>query len=97
MYMVYDRQAGPSEAAVLVFHRTAKEARYLAWSEAMCDWDCEFIDAAATRLDENYDHLWSLYYGEGLPLLVCEPPTCPKCKVWGYKLSADGKTCAGCE
>jgi len=96
MYMAYDRQAGPGEAAVLVFHHTAKEARYLAWSEEMSDWGCEFVDATATRLDKSFEHLWDCYRGDGLPLLICDPPTCPNCKVWGYKLSADGKSCDGC-
>lgn len=97
MYMAYDRQSGPAEAAVLVFHYTAKAARYLAWSDVMYDWDCEFIDATATRLGTNYEHLRGLYYGDGLPLLICEPPTCPNCRMWGYKLSADGKMCEGCQ
>jgi hypothetical protein len=96
MYMAYDRQAGPSEAAILVFHHTAKQARYLAWSEEMGDWGCEFVDAAATRLGAEFEHLWSLYYGDGLPLLITNPPTCPCCKVWGYKLTDDGKHCEGC-
>jgi hypothetical protein len=95
IYMVYDRQAGPSDAACLVFHHTARGARYLAWSEKMSEWGCKFIDAAATRL-KSHEHLRELYYAQGLPLLITDPPTCPACKMWGGKIDVKRKCCSEC-
>lgn len=95
IYMAYDRQAGPSEAACLVFHRTAREARYLAWSEEMSGWGCEYIDATARRLTDH-EHLREMYDADGLPLLITDPPTCPGCKTWGGKIDEAKKCCENC-
>ena len=93
-YMVYDRNVGPQEGAVLVFAKNSKEAKKLGYKAVDCFVICEFIDTGVRRIWDDLDYFYSIADKEklekGIPHVIDNPPCCKKCGMWGYPLSEDG-------
>ena len=97
IYMGYDRVGGPRMGAILVFARTAKEARRLAWHRAAWEWE-SWLDVAVLRLREN-DHLYAEADAQKLaadePHVIDDPRCCADCMCWGDPIGEDG-LCPSC-
>jgi len=97
IYMGYDRAGGPETGAVLVFARTAKEARRLTWHEAPWPWQ-SWLDVAVRRLRER-DHLYAQADAQKLaadePHVIDNPRSCGDCECWDSPIGDDG-LCPSC-
>lgn len=86
VYIGFSRQAGPSEGACLIFARTAREARPLAFGLISGWYDNDYIDTGVRRLR---DKPWLFLeadqekLGAGIAHAVECPRTCPRCELWG--------------
>src|SRR5699024_5055056 len=97
-YSVFCRETGPQEGAVLVFARTAKDARKMAFP-TLKDWmDLEWIEVAARRLDAATGWLAAQEEVDlhGKPQLIENPMSCDRCELWGEPIS-DAGMCESCD
>jgi len=99
-YMGFDRLAGQQEGAVLIFARTAKEARRLGW-RYMRDWfDTEWIHMAVCKVRENVEFLRGDANAEKLasdtPHVIETPRCCPNCEAWGGGAPDENGRCDYC-
>lgn len=85
-YIVGDDHA---DCHMLVFARTAQEARKISYGYSWCDqaWS-HWVDWRARRLKDLPKHLIAL--DNGNPQVVDDPPTCAVCERWGGHLLAYG-------
>lgn len=96
-YMVFSRHVGPEEGAVLVFHFTSRQARYLGWQHEPL-MGCEYIDSASwlIRDPENVypltNHAWLV---DNQPHAIVSPAHCRSCEFWGCGVDANGR-CNSC-
>ena len=96
-YMGFSRSLGAPEGAVLIFARTAREAKRISWGRFfipdICD---EYIDYGV-RLIRNGAHLMKLATSNQ-PHVIESPPTCPRCELWGGESmrDSDGPCCEYC-
>lgn len=96
-YMVYDRQVGPREAAVLAFAHSVKEARKVSWPVAG-DWCEDWISLAARRLDHEpwlFDQADKEKLAAEIPHVIESPTPCKCCETWGHDLDDRG-LCEDC-
>jgi hypothetical protein len=97
-YMVYNRHEDPSDGAVLVFHFTARQARYMGWqAEPLMDCD-SYIDATARLIRDPKDvyPLTQVQWLEGnLPHAIVSPEVCRSCGFWGSGVDENGR-CNDC-
>lgn len=96
IYMGFSRAGGPEEGAMLIFARTAKEARkvgYRYW------WDYEYIDFGVRRLrncDWLYEEADQAKLEKGEPHATDNPRSCCECGHWGQsRIDSDG-LCVDC-
>ena len=85
----------PGEGALLVFARTARDARKLAYPEISGPFDCGYIDVRAELLRDHREYLMGLATEPG-PHVLDNPPCCPVCERWGAPILASGKGCGNC-
>lgn len=86
-YMGFDSAAGSHEGAILIFAKTAKEARKIGWHEMKMLHDTSWVDMAVRRQRKNLTYL----YGDGdfiklkddVPHVVVDMRVCPSCELWG--------------
>lgn len=94
-YMVYSRCAGSSEAAILVFHYTGKDAKKYAWKHSkIIDEICngEYIDMAVDLIGKECVYAQKR---QEEPHCIDDPETCKVCNLWGYPLDEYG-CCENC-
>ena len=92
-YIGYDRTAGTTEAACLVFAPNARRARVLAWRVMQGEFCEEWIDAAANLLRDLPEHLQAL--DTGVEKVITAPVSCDNCEHWGGHPTDDG-CCSFC-
>ena len=96
-YMAFDREAGSSEGAALVFAHNVQEARKVAFP-VLSGWGTEFLDVAARHLDDAH-HLKSANpekLAAGIPHVIESPKVCAGCEQWGEDLT-ESDYCEACE
>jgi len=95
IYMAFDRQAGSEEGACLVFAKTVKDARKLAYP-IIHDWlGTEYIDIAARRL-RNKQFLYEEARYENKAHVIESPKTCNMCGFWGNSEIGEDGYCNDC-
>ena len=95
-YMMH--QGEPWEGAALVFARSHREARTLAFRHAsVCD-GCDYTDVRGRRLKNGS---WLREHAAdqdklaaGIPHVIDTPPSCERCQLWGDEI-VDGY-CVSC-
>ena len=94
-YMAYSHIAGSSEAAVLVFANTAREAKKLAWGSIVCDFcDNDWTDL---RVNQLKDMSWLFKeMRRNIPHVIDNPRSCDSCGFWGNSEIGDDGLCEGC-
>lgn len=88
----------PQEGAVLVYARSAKEARLLAWP-VLNGWDwCEWLDVRARWIRGGADfHRVPAKEEAGAPYVVESPDGCERCELWyGDGLEPTTRLCWSC-
>ena len=96
-YMVYNRHAHPSDGAALVFHFTARQARYMGYlAEPLMGCD-SYIDATA-RLIRDPEKVYPLTNIKWLEANEPHPvvgslEVCQSCELWGCGVDASGRCC----
>lgn len=92
-YMAYSRTAGQSEAAVLIFANSVKEAKRIGWSSVLYEiCDNEYIDIGINQMK---DSPWVFAEMKSdKPHVVEDPECCSQCESWGSEL-IDG-ICQSC-
>jgi hypothetical protein len=93
-YIVFDRHLGSEEGACLVFHFTAKKARYLGWKTVTRHWwQHSYIDVGSYALKDSL-HLYDVGDLQKLkanePHVIECPSTCRECELWGRPLNSRG-------
>lgn len=84
-----------SEGSVLVFARTAREARRIAYP-TISDWtDCGFLCVRARLIVVNQEYIQTLKQKD-MPHVVENPPACPVCEYWGNPPLPDRPGCSYC-
>ena len=93
-YMVYDKNVGHQEGAVLVFAKNSKEAKKLGYKAIECFVVCEFIDTGVKRIWDDLDYIYSLADQEklskGISHVIDNPPYCKQCEMWNHPLDEKG-------
>lgn len=84
---------GEDEWSILVFARTAREAKLLGWRIEPSG-GVDYIDARAHRIRFNLPYIMSLARNDK-PHAIDDPPLCNTCEQWGSPIHGD--TCEGCE
>jgi len=92
-YIAFVRDALSGEPACLVFAKTARRAKTIAWP-IMIDWGLEWTDLGVRRLRDLPEHLWKL--NTGIERCIDGPPVCERCEIWGGHPTEDGR-CSECE
>lgn len=95
-YMVYNRHAHPSDGAVLVFHLTARQARYMGYlAEPLMNCD-SYIDVTAKLIRDSEDVLPltnANWLKENRPHVIVDPEFCKSCELWGCGVQPNGLCC----
>lgn len=88
----------PEEGAVLVFARTAREAKPLGFAE-LSGWcsDITWTDLRVRRLRKHRDYVMGLRDPQRLdtPHTIDDPPSCERCHCWGVPLD-EADVCTTC-
>jgi len=94
-YMAYSKIAGSSEAAVLVFANTAREAKKLAWDSVVCDFcDNDWTDL---RVNQLKGRPWLFKeMRKDIPHVVDNPRSCDSCGFWGNSEIGEDGLCEDC-
>jgi carbon storage regulator len=84
-YMVFDREAGPAEGAVLVFHHTAQAAKSLGWRTVQAWTTAEWTDVSAKWIKNGEEELAEENNVDlkGHPRMIESPKACQRCELWG--------------
>ena len=90
----------PQDGAVLVFARTARDAKPVA-HDAIRGWfDCAYTDVRVRRLRDNVPYLVTLAdpakFAAYIAHSVDDVPVCHDCETWGSPLN-DFDCCARCQ
>lgn len=96
-YMVYSRLAGHQEWACLVFAKTAKEAKRVAY-RSTC-WFDEWIDVAVCWIKDNpkiFAQADKSKIADYVAHVIESPECCVRCHLWGSPLN-DKNICRSCE
>lgn len=84
-YMGWGEDIGPEEGAVLIFAKTAREAKRVGYPVLKGFFVLEFRSVRVKRLREP--HLLELADKKKLdgqePHVIDDPPVCPRCEQWG--------------
>ena len=97
-YMVFDREGGTAEGAVLVFANTAMNAKKMAW-KALESWtSAGWIDVRVRWLRD--EEVW-LAQEEGVdldsrPCVIESPRSCVRCDLWGRTTLDRNQVCGFC-
>ena len=98
-YMTFSRLAGPQEGALLVFARTAKEARRKVFRNAQDLLHMEWTDLQVRWLRDGADsHRIPEMEEAGEPYVIEAPKSCRDCELWyseGYDDDGRCDDCAG--
>lgn len=89
-YMAHDGE--PHDCAILVFARTAREAKRLCYSTLVSFTDCEYTDIRVEWI-RNDEHVQTLKR-EDKPHVIDDPDVCDQCMLWGNAPVEGG--CEGC-
>ena len=96
-YMGYSAFAGEEEGAVLIFARTAREARKIGYQAASFITD-EYIDFAVHFMRNStflYADADQAKLRNNIPHVIDQPTLCKCCEFWGMELDAAG-LCENC-
>lgn len=98
-YMGFSRSYGAREGAVLIFAKTAKEARREGWRNGATLIADEYIDFGV-RLLRNSDYLLleadPLKLANGTPHVIDDPHSCKSCFMWGGSPIGEDGLCEDC-
>lgn len=87
IYMGYDSELGPEEAAVLIFAHNSKEARKLGWEEMRQLQNTPWTQMSVLVLRENLKTLAKnadpVKLAAGESHVVTDMEVCPKCGLFG--------------
>jgi hypothetical protein len=94
MYMVWE---GPdsAEAAILVFAKSARDARQLGHGNGALGDGCWIETRVRWLRDEEHGYLRAAATEDG-PHVVDNPPSCSCCLMWGVGPIDGNGYCAGC-
>lgn len=95
-YMAFSRENGSSEGAILVFAKTAKQAKVEAF-KILSGWDMDFLDVGIVWLKEKhfFEQANKEKLNAGIPHCIESPEGCESCEKWGVDIIEKG-LCEDC-